>query len=71
MVNNYSWELDSIFHSAHYSKNWDKETQHEYNKWHYENKIKKNQGTRTPAIPYTINDVEEYRKKHKDELESF
>ena len=69
MVNNYSWGLDSILHSAHYSKNWDKERQREYNKWYYENKIKKNQGARTPATPYTINDVEEYRKKHKDELD--
>lgn len=65
MVNNYSCGLDSISHSAHYSKNWDKERQREYNKWYYENK----KGTRTPATPYTINDVEEYRKKHKDELD--
>ncbi len=70
MVNNYSLGLDSILHSAHYSKNWDKEKQREYNKWYYENKIKrKNQESRTPATPYTINDVEEYRKNHKDELD--
>ena len=69
-MNNYSWGLDSILHSAHYSKNWDKERQREYNKWYYENKIKKkNQGSRIPDTPYMINDVESFNKKHKDELD--
>lgn len=70
MVNNYNWGLDSISHSAHYSKNWDKNKQNEYNKWYYENKTKKKTTeSRIPDTPYTINDVELFNKKHKEQLD--
>lgn len=42
MVNQYSWNLDApqdyLAHGklgAHYSKNWTKEKQNEYNQWYY------------------------------------
>lgn len=69
MVNNYNWGLDSISHSAHYSQNWDKNKQNEYNRWYYENKTKKKTTeSRIPDTPYTINDVEEFNSKNKELL---
>lgn len=47
MINNYSWNFsrDVISHgTAHYSKNWTKENQREYNRWYYENKLKGKRG---------------------------
>lgn len=70
MVSNYSWGLDSISHSAHYSKNWDKNKQNEYNKWYYENKTKKKTTeSRIPDTPYTINDVEKFNSENKEQLD--
>lgn len=45
MINNYSFNLDRerdvlIHGTAHYSKNWTKADQKEYNHWYYINKIK-------------------------------
>lgn len=73
MVNNYSCGLDYISHSAHYSKNWDKNKQQEYNKWYYENKTKKknkvtNDNAKIPDTPYDIKDVELFNQKHKKEI---
>ena len=70
MASNYSWGLDSISHSAHYSKNWDKNKQNEYNKWYYENKTKKKTTeSRIPDTPYTINDVEKFNSENKEQLD--
>lgn len=49
MTNNYGWNLsrerDVLIHgTAHYSKNWTKENQREYNHWYYENKLKGKRG---------------------------
>lgn len=49
MANDYSWGLDApqdayLQHDklgAHYSKNWSKEKQNEYNKWHYQHNKEK------------------------------
>lgn len=40
---------------AHYSKNWNKAKQKEYNHWYYENKIKKGQVSKEYAENYAMN----------------
>lgn len=62
--NDYRWGLtvDYLAHSAskpgaHYSKNWDKAKQKEYNHWYYINKIKKGASDAASTAKQTATDV--------------
>ena len=67
MVNQYSWNLDApqdyLAHGklgAHYSKNWTKEKQNEYNKWYYKthrdkvNTIRDHNGLGVNSVTNTV-----------------